>query len=41
MSAEEQDRPPFFKTWRGAYLFVLASLAVTVVALSLLARTWP
>ena len=35
MAAEGRDaegKPPFFATWRGAYVFVLAWLVVTVVA---------
>lgn len=27
----DDDRPPFFRTWRGAYLLVLGALAVEVV----------
>jgi hypothetical protein len=30
----DEGRPPFFRTWRGAYVFVLAVLAVEIVALA-------
>ncbi|MFL5729308.1 MAG: hypothetical protein ACJ75J_07455 [Cytophagaceae bacterium] len=38
MSGEENDlgKPPFFKTWRGMYIFVLINLAVTVLLFSLI-----
>jgi len=34
----EEDRPPFFRTWRGAYALVLGALAVEVVLFTVLAR---
>ena len=40
MAADDEGRPVFFRTWRGAYAFVLVWLAVTVVALSLLSRVY-
>ncbi len=33
-----EDRPPFFRTWRGAYLLVLGALAVEIVLLGWLSR---
>jgi hypothetical protein len=34
----DEGKPPFFRSWRGAYVFVLAFLAVTVVALTALSK---
>ncbi len=36
--AVDEGRPPFFKTWGGAYAFVLASLAVTIAVFAVI--TW-
>lgn len=42
MAAEtDEGRPPFFRSWSQAYAFVLACLAVTVVALTALSRWYP
>jgi hypothetical protein len=30
-NAENQDKPPLFKTWKRMYLFVLLNLIVTVI----------
>jgi hypothetical protein len=38
MAADDEGRPPFFRTWRGAYAFVLAWLVLTIVALTALSR---
>jgi hypothetical protein len=38
MAADDPGRPPFFKSWTGAYLFVLGCLAATVVLLTWLSR---
>ncbi len=38
MATDDEGRPPFFKTWRGAYIFVLVWLAVLVALLSVLSR---
>jgi hypothetical protein len=37
-ASEDDGKPPFFRTWRGMYAFVLGTLAVLVVILS--AVTW-
>ena len=34
----ENDKPPFFRTWRGMYAFVLGTLALLIAILS--AITW-
>lgn len=31
----ETDKPPFFKTWKGLYLFVLGNLAFMIILLYL------
>jgi hypothetical protein len=36
----DEGRPPFFRTWRGAYVFVLVVLAVEVVALALMSWSY-
>ena len=37
---EEKDddlgTPPFFKTWRGMYIFVLVNLALTILIFALI-----
>lgn len=38
MAADDEGKPPVFSTWRGAYLFVLACLLVTIAGLTLLSR---
>ncbi len=40
MDADAEGRPPFFRTWRGAYAAVLAWLLLTVVALTWLSRAF-
>ncbi len=40
MAADDEGRPPFFRSWRGAYIFVLAWLAVLVVAFTIVARVY-
>jgi|GEM_PF-2450249 len=31
-----EGKPPFFKSWKGMYIFVLANLAVTILFFYLL-----
>lgn len=35
----DEGKPPFFRTWSGAYALVLGWLLITVVALTVLSRT--
>jgi hypothetical protein len=34
------DRPPFFKTWNGAYAFVLAWLVICMVAFAIVTEVY-
>ena len=43
MAPEEagaEGKPPFFKSWRGAYIFVLAALVLTMVVFTLVTRAY-
>ncbi len=33
---QAEDKPPFFKNWKGMYLLVLGNLAVTILIFYLL-----
>jgi hypothetical protein len=37
---ESEPRPPFFRSWRGAYLFVLGTLAVLIAGFIVLTRVY-
>ncbi len=36
----DPEKPPFFKTWNGAYLLVIATLAVLVALFSILTKVY-
>ena len=36
----EDDRPPFFASWRGMYLLVLGTLAAIIVAASIVSAVY-
>jgi hypothetical protein len=40
-NANDEGRPPFFRTWRGAYALVLGVLIVEVVALAIMSWSFP
>jgi hypothetical protein len=35
---EPNDKPPFFKSWKGVYLFVLVFLAVEIILFTWLSQ---
>jgi hypothetical protein len=37
---DDEDKPPFFKGWSGAYLLVIATLAVLVIIFSLISKAY-
>jgi hypothetical protein len=43
MKEEENDlgKPPFFRSWRGMYLFVLINLALTILMFFLITYYYP
>ncbi|HME89982.1 MAG TPA: hypothetical protein VKE49_01055 [Myxococcaceae bacterium] len=36
----DQEKPPFFKSWNGAYLLVIAVLAALVALFSVLTQVY-
>jgi hypothetical protein len=36
----DQDRPPFFRSWNGMYLVVLSTLAILVALFSILTKVY-
>jgi hypothetical protein len=36
----DPDKPPFFKSWSGIYLLVIATLGVLVVIFSLISKVY-
>lgn len=36
----DQDRPPFFRSWNGMYLVVLGTLAILVALFSVLTKVY-
>jgi hypothetical protein len=36
----DQDRPPFFRSWNGIYLVVLSTLAILVALFSILTKVY-
>lgn len=36
----EQDKPPFFRSWNGMYLVVLSTLAILVALFSVLTKVY-
>jgi glucose uptake protein GlcU len=40
MEENNSQKPPFFKNWKGLYLFVLGFLAVLIILFQLLTTTY-
>jgi hypothetical protein len=40
MDADDEGKPPFFKSWNGLYALVLGALAASIVIFSIVSRVF-